>query len=122
MIFLKIPTTPELELLAKRAIDFGACGVKVAAMSHFQGDARPLYEFLKRIESQFELRAAFAMGSSGSISRVWSLAMGANLTYGSISDVAVPGLLSVKKMTQAVEFLRECKTEEQMSLFLEKIK
>ena len=120
--FLKIPTTPELELLAKRAIDFGACGVKVAAMSHSPGDARPLYDFLRRIESQFELRAAFAMGVSGSVSRVWSLAMGANLTYGSISDVLVPGLLSAKKMTQAIQFLRECKTEEQMSLFLEEIR
>jgi 3-dehydroquinate dehydratase-1 len=120
--FLKIPTTPELELLAKRAIDFGACGIKVAAMSRSHGDSFPLYDFLRRIESQFELRAAFAMGVSGSVSRVWSLAMGANLTYGSISEVPVPGLLSVEKMIQAIQFLRECKTEEQMSLFLEEIR
>lgn len=120
--FFSVPSSEKLESLAHDARKYGACGIKVAAMSRSHGDSFPLYDFLRRIESQFELRAAFAMGVSGSVSRVWSLAMGANLTYGSISEVPVPGLLSVEKMIQAVDYLPKCITEDQMSLFLKELK
>lgn len=118
--FIGIPSSKELTSLAEAAIKVKACGVKVAAMSHVNGDVHPLYNFLNQIESHFDIRACFAMGKTGSVSRVWSLAMGANLTYGAISDVSVPGLLSVEKMSQAINYMENCETEEQMCHFLEK--
>lgn len=119
--FFKIPSSQELLQLADAAEKVGACGVKVAAMSLCEGDTAPLYEFLKQVAGRFELRAAFAMGESGSASRVWSLCAGANLTYGNISDVSVPGLLPVKKMRRAIDHMAYCETESELGTFIKNL-
>lgn len=119
--FHKIPSYQELLRLADTAEKAGACGIKVAAMSFCEGDSAPLYEFLKGVAGRFEWRAAFAMGESGSASRVWSLCAGANLTYGNISDVSVPGLLSVKTMRSAIDHMSYCETESELGLFIKNL-
>ena len=47
--------------------------------------------------------AAFGMGETGRVSRLWSLNEGANLTYGSIGHSEAPGQIEASIMRRALD-------------------
>ena len=68
----------------------------------------------------FELFAAFGMGTTGKASRVWSLKEGANLTYGSIGEAKAPGQVDVLKMKKAMDELENLPSPFETANFLSK--
>lgn len=101
--FERIPSDAELEEYAKDVKRFSAPGLKIAAMSNSETDCDRLYKFIKKYSKKFQLFAAFGMGETGKVSRLWSLAEGANLTYGAIGRAEAPGQIDVSTMSKALE-------------------
>lgn len=101
--FERVPSDAELEEFAKDVQSFKAHGLKIAAMSNNLTDCDRLYKFIKKNASHFELFAAFGMGKTGMVSRLWSLKEGANLTYGAIGKAEAPGQIDVLTMKKALE-------------------
>ena len=99
--FLRIPNQPELADFARDCLRLKADGLKIAAMSNSDTDCERLYKFAMDFASDFELFAAFGMGETGIASRVWSLKVGANLTYASIGKAQAPGQVEVARMERA---------------------
>lgn len=116
--FSRVPTAMELRDFARDVSRLGAEGLKVAAMCTSEGDDDRLYDFAREYSDDFELFAAFGMGDSGRVSRVWSLKEGANLTYGAIGHVAAPGQIQVPVMARALERLPEFHSKFEISTFL----
>lgn len=114
-----IPPAGELMSFAKECRHLGAPGFKIACMSHCVGDTAGLYEFIRKQSKHFELFSAFAMGATGQASRVFSLACGANLTYGAIGAVLAPGQIQVGAMRRLLADLRFCKDEASVARRLE---
>lgn len=98
--FTKVPAYEELSREASAAKALGAEGFKIAAMSSALGDCEDLYRFSRDCSGGFSLFAAFAMGESGKLSRIWSLRCGANLSYGVFGNVTAPGQLPMRKMSE----------------------
>lgn len=98
--FSKVPAYEEMCRQAKTAKMLGAEGFKVAAMSSRLDDCGDLYGLALDCAGAFSLFAAFAMGESGKLSRVWSLRCGANLSYGVFGRVTAPGQLPMRKMLE----------------------
>jgi len=86
-------------------------------MSNSKDDCTRLYKFAKRAKG-FEFIAAFGMGETGKISRIWSLKEGANLSYGSIGKAAAPGQIDVGLMRKAMEKLKNVDSQLELSSFL----
>ena len=103
--FLRIPNQPELADFARDCLRLKADGLKIAAMSNSDTDCERLYKFAMEFASDFELFAAFGMGETGIASRVWSLKVGANLTYASIGKAQAPGQVDVARMERAFKEL-----------------
>lgn len=103
--FLRIPNQPELADFARDCLRLKADGLKIAAMSNSDTDCERLYKFAMEFASDFELFAAFGMGETGIASRVWSLKVGANLTYASIGKAQAPGQVEVARMERAFKEL-----------------
>lgn len=93
-----IPPEGELLSFAQQCRHLGAPGFKISCMSHVHGDTERLYAFIRKEARHFELFAAFAMGATGQASRIFSLACGANLTYGAIGEALAPGQIQVGVM------------------------
>jgi len=100
--FLRIPTAQELEDFARDCLRLKAEGLKIAAMSNSETDCERLYKFTQKHAGEFKMFAAFGMGETGKPSRIWSLAEGANLTYGSIGKTRAPGQVDVLRMNKAI--------------------
>ena len=103
--FLRIPNQPELADFARDCLRLKADGLKIAAMSNSDTDCERLYKFTMDFAIDFELFAAFGMGETGIASRVWSLKVGANLTYASIGKAQAPGQVEVARMERAFKEL-----------------
>ena len=101
--FERIPTDVELETFAADVKRVGAQGLKIAAMSNSDSDCDRLYKFAKKFGKKFQMFAAFGMGETGRVSRLWSLNEGANLTYGSIGHSEAPGQIEVSIMRRAMD-------------------
>ena len=101
--FVRIPNEFELETFADDVKRVGAQGLKIAAMSNSDTDCDRLYKFAKKFAKKFQMFAAFGMGESGRVSRLWSLKEGSNLTYGSIGRSEAPGQIEISVMAQALE-------------------
>lgn len=101
--FERIPSDIELETFAADVKRIGAQGLKIAAMSNSDSDCDRLYKFAKKYGKKFQMFAAFGMGETGKVSRLWSLNEGANLTYGSIGHSEAPGQIEVSIMRRALE-------------------
>ena len=82
-----------------------------------EDDCTRLYKFAKRAKG-FMFIAAFGMGETGKISRIWSLKEGANLTYGSIGKAAAPGQIDVALMRKAIDRLENTTSQLELSSFL----
>lgn len=106
-----IPPEGELNSFAQQCRHLGAPGFKIACMSHRQGDTARLYSFIRKQAAHFELFSAFAMGATGRASRVYSLACGANLTYGAIGEALAPGQIQVMPMRRLLDDLKLCHEE-----------
>ncbi len=115
--FTRIPSDLELKNYLTDVKRVKADGIKIAAMSNSKDDCSRLYKFAKRAKG-FELIAAFGMGETGKISRIWSLKEGANLTYGSIGKAAAPGQIDVGLMKKAIEKLKTIDSQIELSSFL----
>ena len=115
--FTRIPSDLELKTSLTDVKRVKANGIKIAAMSNSMDDCSRLYKFAKRAKG-FELIAAFGMGETGKISRIWSLKEGANLTYGAIGKAAAPGQIDVGLMKKALEKLKNIETPIELSSFL----
>lgn len=118
--FLRIPSQQELNDFARDALRFKAHGLKIAAMSNSETDCERLYKFARDFAADFELFAAFGMGTTGKASRVWSLKEGANLTYGSIGEAKAPGQVDVLKMKKAMDELENLPSPFETANFLSK--
>ena len=103
--FLRIPNQPELADFAHDCLRLHADGLKIAAMSNSETDCERLYKFAKDFARDFELFAAFGMGETGIASRIWSLKVGANLTYAAIGKAQAPGQVEVARMERAIREL-----------------
>jgi len=114
-----IPAEGELASFAQQCRQLGAAGFKIACMSHVTGDTAGLYSFIRKEAPHFELFSAFAMGSTGQVSRIWSLACGANLTYGAIGEVQAPGQIQVGEMHRIIERLDSFEDEGEVMRLLE---
>ena len=101
--FVRIPSELELETFAQDVKRVGAQGLKIAAMSNSDTDCDRLYKFIKKFAKKYQMFAAFGMGETGRVSRLWSLFEGANLTYGSIGQTEAPGQIDVKVMKKALD-------------------
>ncbi|MCF0221076.1 MAG: type I 3-dehydroquinate dehydratase [Fibrobacter sp.] len=118
--FTRIPGDQELEDFAKDVKRFKAPGLKIAAMSNTERDCDRLYKFIKKQSRNFKMFAAFGMGETGKISRVWSLKEGANLTYGAIGRAEAPGQIDVSTMKKALDQLDNFNSEFELLAFLSK--
>ena len=119
--FLRIPSQQELEDFARDCLRLKADGLKIAAMSNSETDCDRLYKFAHKHASEFEMFAAFGMGETGRPSRIWSLAEGANLTYGSIGKCRAPGQVDIPKMEKAIENLDNLHSPFDVQNFLSKM-
>ena len=101
--FERVPNDMELETFADDVKRVGAQGLKIAAMSNSDSDCDRLYKFAKKFGKKFQMFAAFGMGETGRVSRLWSLNEGANLTYGSIGHSEAPGQIEASIMRRALD-------------------
>ncbi|NLB63084.1 MAG: type I 3-dehydroquinate dehydratase [Fibrobacter sp.] len=101
--FTTIPSWSHLEKAINLTKKMGLAGFKIAATSSEFGDAKILYDLIMKYSADFELFGAFAMGLTGRASRIYSLNLGANLSYASLGAEVAPGMLSVDTMLQALE-------------------
>ena len=115
--FTRIPSDLELKNYLTDVKRVKADGIKIAAMSNSDDDCTRLYKFAKRAKG-FMFIAAFGMGETGKISRIWSLKEGANLTYGSIGKAAAPGQIDVALMRKAIDRLENTTSQLELSSFL----
>lgn len=115
--FTRIPSDLELKNYLTDVKRVKADGIKIAAMSNTDEDCARLYKFAKKAKG-FKLIAAFGMGETGKISRIWSLKEGANLTYGSIGKAAAPGQIDVALMRKAIDKLDITTSQIELSSFL----
>ena len=115
--FSRIPSDLELKNYLTDAKRVKADGIKIAAMSNSDDDCTRLYKFAKKAKG-FKLIAAFGMGETGKISRIWSLKEGANLTYGSIGKAAAPGQIDIGLMRKAIDRLTTATSPIEISSFL----
>ena len=115
--FTRIPSDLELKNYLTDVKRVKADGIKIAAMSNSDDDCSRLYKFAKRAKG-FKFIAAFGMGETGKISRIWSLKEGANLTYGSIGKAAAPGQIDVALMRKAIDRLENTSSQIELSSFL----
>lgn len=118
--FERVPSDAELEDFAKDVKRFNAPGLKIAAMSNSDTDCDRLYKFIKKQSKKFELFAAFGMGETGKVSRLWSLKEGANLTYGAIGRAEAPGQIDVETMKKALEDPSAFNSQLELLAFLSK--
>lgn len=118
--FERIPNDAELEEYVKDVQRFKAPGLKIAAMSNSENDCDRLYKFIKKNAKKFELFAAFGMGETGKVSRLWSLKEGANLTYGAIGRASAPGQIDVLTMKNALQSDSALNSQEELLAFLRK--
>lgn len=118
--FLRIPNQQELNAFAMDAKRLNAPGLKIAAMSNSETDCDRLYQFAKENAQDFELFAAFGMGETGKVSRLWSLKEGSNLTYGAIGKAAAPGQLGIPAMKSALDTFQNINSVFELSSFLAK--
>ena len=119
--FLRIPSQQELEDFARDCLRLKADGLKIAAMSNSETDCDRLYKFAHKHAREFELFAAFGMGETGKSSRIWSLAEGANLTYGSIGKSRAPGQVDITRMEKAIRELDNLHSPFDVQNFLSKL-
>lgn len=117
--FVRIPTDMELETFAADVKRVGAQGLKIAAMSNSDSDCDRLYKFAKKFGKKFQMFAAFGMGETGRVSRLWSLNEGANLTYGSIGHSEAPGQIEVSTMRRALDQAENLHSQMKILAFLE---
>ena len=115
--FTRIPSDLELKNYLTDVKRVKAEGIKIAAMSNSDDDCTRLYKFAKKAKG-FKLIAAFGMGETGKISRIWSLKEGANITYGSIGKAAAPGQIDVALMRKAIDRLETTTSQIELSSFL----
>ncbi len=115
--FTRIPGDLELKNYLTDVKRIKADGIKIAAMSNSDEDCNRLYKFAKKAKG-FKFIAAFGMGETGKISRIWSLKEGANLTYGSIGKAAAPGQIDVALMRKAIDRLETTSSQIELSSFL----
>lgn len=116
--FTRVPNEQELEAFAKDVQRFKAGGLKIAAMSNSESDCDRLYKFIKKQAKNFKMFAAFGMGETGKVSRIWSLKEGANLTYGAIGRAEAPGQIDVSTMKKALDQLDSINSEFELLAFL----
>jgi 3-dehydroquinate dehydratase-1 len=116
--FERIPNDIELETFADDVKRVGAQGLKIAAMSNSDVDCDRLYKFAKKFGKKFQMFAAFGMGETGKVSRLWSLNQGANLTYGSIGHSEAPGQIEVSIMRRALDQAENMHSEMEILAFL----
>ena len=115
--FTRIPNDLELKNYLTDVKRVKADGIKIAAMSNSDDDCTRLYKFAKKAKG-FKFIAAFGMGETGKISRIWSLKEGANLTYCSIGKAAAPGQIDVALMRKAIDRLETTTSQIEISSFL----
>lgn len=118
--FVRIPNDLELKDFLSDIKRVKADGLKIAAMSNSETDCDRLYKFTKKNHKSFELFAAFGMGKSGKMSRLWSLKEGANLTYGAINSVEAPGQIDVITMRKALDNFEIIYSQNDLMAFLSK--
>ena len=116
--FARIPNELELETFAGDVKRVGAQGLKIAAMSNSDTDCDRLYKFAKKFGKKFQMFAAFGMGETGRVSRLWSLKEGANLTYGSIGRTEAPGQIEVSTMKAALNTFENIHSQMETLAFL----
>ena len=116
--FVRIPNETELETFAADVKRVGAPGLKIAAMSNSDSDCDRLYKFAKKFGKKFQMFAAFGMGESGRVSRLWSLKEGSNLTYGSIGHCEAPGQIEVSTMGRALDQFENLHSQMEILAFL----
>jgi len=116
--FSRVPSDLELKNYLTDVKRVKADGIKIAAMSNSIDDCSRLYKFAKKAKG-FKLIAAFGMGKTGKVSRIWSLKEGANLTYGSIGKAAAPGQIDVAIMRKAIDKLHNIESQLELSSFLD---
>lgn len=116
--FARVPNEAELETFADDVKRVGAQGLKIAAMSNSESDCDRLYKFAKKFGKKFQMFAAFGMGETGRVSRLWSLKEGANLTYGSVGHSEAPGQIDVAVMRKALEQSESFNSQMELLAFL----
>lgn len=116
--FVRIPGEQELKVFADDARRVKADGLKIAAMSNSDSDCDRLYKFAKKFAKKFQMFAAFGMGETGRVSRLWSLKEGANLTYGSIGRSEAPGQIDVSVMEKALDQFDNLNSQMEILAFL----
>lgn len=120
--FVRVPNDMELKTFADDLARVKADGLKIAAMSISETDCDRLYKFIKKNARHFDMFAAFGMGETGRVSRLWSLKEGANLTYGAIGKVEAPGQIDVSTMQKALENFENIFSQADLLAFLDKFR
>lgn len=109
--FQGIPSASVLEKAIEHALYWHADGFKIAAMPKQLDDCGVLYALSKNHASRFAWFSAFAMGETGTVSRIYSFACGANLSYGALGAAVAPGQISMPTLKSLVAKLNEESTE-----------
>lgn len=117
--FDRIPAISELNDALSMCHHAKVAGFKVACMSTTLGDTAPLYDFIRAHAAEFSYFALFAMGPTGQSSRLYSLACGANLTYGAIGTVQAPGQIQVSDIYKLLSKMNTWNSELETTQALE---
>jgi 3-dehydroquinate dehydratase type I len=100
------PSSPELEKLFDMSIEAGADIVKIVTMAHEWEDNLRILELVNRAKKAGVKIISFCMGPLGRMSRVFSVPMGAYMTFASLEagQESANGQIPVNKMKEIMEF------------------
>lgn len=112
--FQGIPDKETLQKAVALAEYWRADGFKIAGMSSVVGDCEGLYALAREHGARFTWFSAFAMGTTGMASRLFSFVCGANLSYGSLGQAVAPGQIPMGVMFNLVSKLNAKSTESEV--------
>jgi 3-dehydroquinate dehydratase type I len=100
------PSTPELEKLFNMSNDEGADIVKIVTLANEWEDNLRVLELVGRAKKEGVKIISFCMGPLGRMSRVFSVLMGAYMTFASLGEgqESAVGQISVEKMKEFAGF------------------
>jgi 3-dehydroquinate dehydratase type I len=100
------PSSPELEKLLNKSIDAGADIVKIVTMAKEWEDNLRMLELVRRAGKKDVKIISFCMGPLGRMSRVFSVPMGAYMTFATLEagQESASGQIPIDKMKEIMEF------------------
>jgi 3-dehydroquinate dehydratase / shikimate dehydrogenase len=98
--FTAMPDEAELAELTKRMLDASPLAMKLVPTARNIGDAARMLAWVAASEAGGPKRIGFAMGASGTCSRILTIAFGAPITYASFGASVAPGQVGIDELLE----------------------